>query len=156
MSYFREKQKLRKIDHDALDEVNLLMDKWRPSDVLILMRKFKDQARLQHAASEKECPKKQVIRKRKQILEHSDDEYDSDSDLVDLREDSVVPLTLDLHGFCKIFSELDHMPQEMAKAAFGLFCNDEETMDFREFCTAITICCHGSEEKKGFNNLQSV
>ena len=40
------------------------------------------------------------------------------------------------------------MPQEMAKAAFGLFCNDEEKMDFREFCTAITICCHGSEEKK--------
>ena len=52
LSYFREKQKLRKIDHDARDEVNLLMDKWQPSDVLILMRKFKEQARLQHVERE--------------------------------------------------------------------------------------------------------
>ena len=148
LSYFREKQKLRKVDHDATDEVNLLMDKWRPSDVLILMRKFKEQARLQHVAREKEQSKRTKVRKRKLILEHSDDEYESDNDSTDLREDSVVPLTLDLHGFCQIFSELDHMPQEMAKAAFELFCNDEEQMDFREFCTAITICCHGSEEKK--------
>ena len=101
LSYFREKQKLRKIDHDARDEVNLLMDKWRPSDVLILMKNLRNKLVYNMLESEKECSKKQVVRKRKQILEHGDDEYDSDSDLVDLREDSVVPLTLDLHGFVK-------------------------------------------------------
>ena len=40
-SKFRNKNKLQNVDHNAMDEVNLLMDKWRPSDVLILMRKFK-------------------------------------------------------------------------------------------------------------------
>ena len=33
-------KKLKDVDHDATDEVNLLMDRWSPSDVLILMRKL--------------------------------------------------------------------------------------------------------------------
>ena len=49
-------KKLKDVDHDATDEVNLLMDRWSPSDVLILMRKFKQQARLQHSKkSDKMC-----------------------------------------------------------------------------------------------------
>ena len=141
-------KKLKDVDHDATDEVNLLMDRWSPSDVLILMRKFKQQARLQH--SKKSDKKQKASHKRNNSNSsnssnnNSDEEEDEEEDG---REESV-PLTLDLEGFCQIFSELEHMPQDMARAAFGLFCKEGDTMDFREFCTAITICCYGSAEKK--------
>ena len=55
-------KKLKDVDHDATDEVNLLMDRWSPSDVLILMRKFKQQARLQH--SKKSDKKQKASHKR--------------------------------------------------------------------------------------------
>jgi ubiquitin C-terminal hydrolase/Ca2+-binding EF-hand superfamily protein len=151
LSKFRNKNKLQNVDHDAMDEVNLLMDKWRPSDVLILMRKFKQQARLQHGnCNENNNNSNNISKKSSRIRKNSigSDEEDEANYLQEIREESV-PLTLDLEGFCQIFSELDHMPQDLAKAAFKLFCKEGDTMDFREFCTAITICCYGSAEKKG-------
>mgnify|MGYP006088524281 CR=1 FL=1 len=141
-------KKLKDVDHDATDEVNLLMDRWSPSDVLILMRKFKQQARLQHSKKSDKKQKASHKRNNSNSSNNSNNNSDEEEDEEEDGREESVPLTLDLEGFCQIFSELEHMPQDMARAAFGLFCKEGDTMDFREFCTAITICCYGSAEKK--------
>lgn len=131
----RARRKRHNMDHAAMDEANLLMDLWRPCDVQILMRQFKQYATLQTERN---------LRCARTSSSGSNDSSGSGA-----VADGGRPLGLDLEGFCSIFSELQDIPQSVAEAAFWMFCQEgEKMMDFREFCTAITICCYGRKEKK--------
>jgi ubiquitin C-terminal hydrolase len=142
-----------------MDEANLLMDKWRPSDVQILMRKFRQYAskrgdedretRTSSVATGTEKPEANA--QSKDGGSRGTRTHPSPSQtIVPAASEADGPLQLDLEGFCSIFSELEgHIPQSVAEAAFSTFCAEgSKTLDFREFCTAVTICCYGSPEKK--------
>ena len=105
----RKRPRLGKDGLAEADQTNLLLDKWKASDVEQLVRVFK-----------------------RSVGEG-------------------VP-RMDRHAFFKVFSELQDLPESVAGAAFDLFDRRKTgSIDFREFCTAVAICCLSSrEEQVGF------
>ena len=56
---------------------------------------------------------------------------------------------MDREQFFHVFSELRHLPNAVAEAAFVRFdLKKTGSIDFREFCTAVAICCLSSRREQ--------
>jgi Ca2+-binding EF-hand superfamily protein len=116
-----------------MDQTNLLLDQWKASDVQQLLRIFKKsvgltrQQQQQQQQQQKQQKKNQT---KKQVVDNSHK-------------------LMNREAFFQVFAELQSLPSSVADAAFNLFDRGRTgSIDFREFCTAIAICCLASKKEQ--------
>ena len=123
-----KRKKRTRLGKDGLaqaDQTNLLLDKWKASDVQQLMRVFKKN------------------------VSSADSSNSTTASATNADKTKGKGDTMNRQAFFQVFSELQSLPASVAGAAFDLFDKGKTgTIDFREFCTAVAICCLSSKKEQ--------